>query len=91
MRGLIRSTKTREYDLFLSVLLESRKESGVSQRELARRIGRTQTYVSKIERGDQRMDIVELLAYCAGIGKQASHLVLRLELAVKSENGVSCP
>lgn len=83
MRNPIRSTKTREYDLFLAILLESRKESGVSQRELARLIDRTQTYISKIERGDQRMDVVELLAYCGGIGVPASHVVLKLEAAVK--------
>lgn len=84
MRNPIRSTKTREYDLFLSILTDARKESGVGQRELGRRLERTQSYVSKLERGDQRMDVIELLAYCNAIGAPASHIVLRLEAAIKS-------
>ena len=88
MRNPIRSTKTKEYDLFLKILIESRKESGVGQRELGKKLDRTQSYVSKLERGDQRMDVIELVQYCAAIGVPAAHVILKLEAAIKTTSSI---
>ena len=68
-----------EYDVLLRLLKDARKESGVSQRELARRLGKTQSYVSKIENGDQRMDVLEFLDYARAIGKEPAMLMLKLD------------
>ncbi|MFN3858798.1 MAG: helix-turn-helix domain-containing protein [Caulobacter sp.] len=43
----------------VEMLIALRKERGVSQGELAARIGRSQQIVSYIERGDRRIDVVE--------------------------------
>lgn len=43
----------------VEMLTALRKERGVSQGELAARIGRSQQIVSYIERGDRRIDVVE--------------------------------
>jgi transcriptional regulator with XRE-family HTH domain len=56
------------YERFQSLLLEARKASGLSQQEVADRLGRPQTYVSKCELGTRRMDVVEFLEIAEVIG-----------------------
>lgn len=49
-----------EYFTLGEVLKEAREELGLTQRALARKIGRTETSIGKIEAGQQRIDLVEL-------------------------------
>ncbi len=51
---------TREYAVVLRLLKAVREEAGVTQVELAERLGQTQSFVSKIERGDRRLDIIQI-------------------------------
>lgn len=49
------------YERFQAMLVEARRKSGLSQQEVADRLDRPQTYVSKCELGTRRMDVVEFL------------------------------
>lgn len=62
-----RSAFTEEYKVFLRLLREARKKKGMTQAELAERLGETQSWVSKCERGERRVDIVELRAFCQAL------------------------
>ena len=62
------STHNTDYQLLLSVLKTARKRMGVSQVELAERLGNTQTFVSKCERGERRIDAVELMEFAEALG-----------------------
>ncbi|MDQ3221816.1 MAG: helix-turn-helix domain-containing protein, partial [Acidobacteriota bacterium] len=59
-----KSIVSKEYSLFLEQLRNAREEKGLSQIELADRLGQTQSFVSKEERSERRIDIVELRAFC---------------------------
>jgi transcriptional regulator with XRE-family HTH domain len=59
-----KSTFTREYAVFCRLLRETRERAGITQVELAEKIGETQSYVSKVERGERRLDLVQLQAFC---------------------------
>jgi len=48
----------------MTALTEIRTEAGVTQRELARRLGRAHSYVSRIEKGDRRLDVPEFIQWC---------------------------
>jgi transcriptional regulator with XRE-family HTH domain len=50
----------RRYQLFLGKLKEARWEAGLSQVAVARALGRPQSFVSKCESGERRVDVVEL-------------------------------
>ncbi|MBL8300278.1 MAG: helix-turn-helix transcriptional regulator [Rhodanobacteraceae bacterium] len=65
---MTRSTHYPHYLAFLELLRESRKATGVTQVELAERLGNRQVFVSKIERGDRRLDVVDLIEYCNASG-----------------------
>lgn len=62
------STHNPDYRLLLEVLREARKQQGVSQVELANRLGNTQTFVSKCERGERRIDLVEFVEIAEALG-----------------------
>lgn len=53
-----------EYDAFLALLREARKTAGLTQSQAAERLGRPQSFVSKCESGERRVDVVELLHFC---------------------------
>lgn len=63
-----KSIYSKEYSLFLEQLRNAREEKGLTQTEVAERLGQTQSFVSKVERGERRVDIVELRAFCRAIG-----------------------
>jgi ribosome-binding protein aMBF1 (putative translation factor) len=56
------------YSLFTEELRAARDRVGVSQKELAARIGEDQTFVSKCERGVRRLDVVELKRWTDALG-----------------------
>jgi transcriptional regulator with XRE-family HTH domain len=70
---------SREYAAVLRLLRERRRESGMSQVELAKRLGLTQSQVSKFERGEKRLDIVELRAVCSAIGVGLAEFIRKLD------------
>lgn len=65
---MAQSTHNADYQLLLTVLRAARKRVGVSQVELAERLGNTQTFVSKCERGERRIDGVELVEFAEALG-----------------------
>jgi transcriptional regulator with XRE-family HTH domain len=63
-----KSIASQDYRVFLRELRAARKRSGLTQVELAAKIGETQSFVSKCERGERRLDIVEVRAICRAFG-----------------------
>lgn len=63
-----KSIYTEQYLLFLKLLRGARKRNNITQIELAARLGETQTFISKCERGERRVDIVELRKWCDAMG-----------------------
>lgn len=57
--------KTRNYHI---VLRQVRLQAGLTQAQLAERIGETQSYISKYESGEQRLDLYELEQICNAVG-----------------------
>jgi transcriptional regulator with XRE-family HTH domain len=62
-----KSVFTREYDVLRVLLREVRLRSNVTQVELAERLGETQSFISKCERGERRLDLVQLEAFCRAL------------------------
>lgn len=81
--AMAKSLYTREYDMFLKVLKAFRKQAGVTQVELAARIGETQSALSKAERGERRLDIVQLRAICEALGCTLGAFVRAYERELK--------
>lgn len=46
----------------VEVLVEARLKSGLTQAQVAKRVGKDQTFISIIERGQRRVDVLEFVA-----------------------------
>lgn len=57
----------RGYSAFLALLRQSRLAVGMTQANVAQRLGVRQSYVSRVESGERRMDVVELYAWLEAI------------------------
>lgn len=62
------------YRAMIEVIAEKRAGSGISQRELARRLGKPPSYVNKIELCERRLDIVEFVAIAGALAVPAEQL-----------------
>lgn len=58
---MTKSVFTTRYDEFRRLLIQTRKDAGVTQVDLAKRLSRPQSFVSKFERGERRLDVIEFL------------------------------
>ncbi len=76
-----KSIHSAGYVVFLKVLRKAREDAGLTQTQLAQRIGETQTFVSKCERGERRVDVVELRTFCQAFGVSLKQFVSTLERA----------
>ena len=74
-----KSLFTAKYEAFLAQLRRARFEVGYTQEQLAERLGTTQSFVSKCERGERRLDIVEVHAWCAALGTPFSKFTRRFD------------
>jgi len=63
----------------LALLRAKRLEAGLRQADLARRLGQPQSFVSKYESGERRLDILEIQRICQALGITLSEFVRQLE------------
>ena len=56
-----KSLHSQRYRLFRELLLAERERAGLTQVEVARLLRKPQSFVSKYERGDRRLDVTEFL------------------------------
>ncbi len=54
---------TKDHKNMVSQLKKVRLEIGFDQKEVAKILGKTQSYISKVESGQRRIDIVQLKAF----------------------------
>lgn len=52
-----------EYKKVVKNLRKAREDAGLRQEDVAQKLGKPQSYISKIERGERRIDVVELKAF----------------------------
>jgi transcriptional regulator with XRE-family HTH domain len=67
-----------DYRAAITALKEARMELGISQRELARRLGKPPSFVNKIEQLERRLDILEFIAVAEAMGLTAEGLLIQV-------------
>ena len=87
-----RTIHTPEHRLFVDVLERVRQQKRVTQVELAERLGKPQSFVSKCLSGERRIDVVEWLWYCEAIGISPTAFLNRMDrLKASRESGGKKP
>lgn len=72
---MTKSIYGNEYNKVVSNLRKARIEVGLRQEDVAQKLNKPQSYISKIERGERRIDVVELNAFARLYKKSLDYFV----------------
>ena len=75
------SVKVRRRRVLLDLLRQVRLDTGLRQVDVAKKLGKPQSFVSNYESGERRLDLLELQAVCEVLGITISDFVGRFEEA----------
>jgi len=64
----VSSISSNLYERIVGLLVQARKDAGITQTELGDRIGQRQTFISKVELGERRLDAAELIEISRAMG-----------------------
>lgn len=64
---------------FRAFLIDRRKDAGLTQAIVAKRLSKPQSYVAKYERGERRLDVVEFMEVAEAIGFDAVEFLRMLD------------
>lgn len=64
---------------FLSLVRRLRLDAGLRQADLARKLGESQSFVSRYESGERRLDVLELRHICQVLGVSLADFIKELE------------
>ena len=73
------SVFTDQYERFREILVQARRDASMTQVELAESLDRPQSFVSKYERGERRLDVVEFLEVTKAIGVNSISIIKQLD------------
>ena len=76
---MTKSVFTNCYVCFRQMLIQERQSKGVTQTQLAQRLNKPQSYVSKYENGERRLDVIEFLGIADCIGMDPVEFIRRLK------------
>lgn len=79
IRNATMKKKEIERKRLLELLRHVRLEAGLKQTELAKKLRRPQSFISKYESGERRLDLLELQQLCAALNLSLTEFVMRFE------------
>lgn len=81
----MKSIHNKTYQQLLSLLRSKRQDMGITQEELASRLGVGQGIVSKIETHERRLDLIELREICLALGISFPEFVMEFDKNLTQE------
>ena len=69
---------TARHKALVAMLIEARERAGMTQTDLANRLGEYQSFVARLESGQRRVDVVELIELAGILGFDAPSMVQAL-------------
>lgn len=73
-----------QYKVVGGILADARRGAGFTQQVLAKRLGKPQSFVSEYERGQRRIDVVELLAISRTLQTDALKVLTEIAACIPS-------
>lgn len=68
------------YEILQKALVEARLSKCLTQTEVATRLGKPQSFVSKYESGERRLDVIELLEVCQALAIKPSSILNKMDI-----------
>lgn len=80
---MTRTLHTKPYAKLVEILVEARRAHGLTQQQVAARLGKPQSYVAKIERRERRLDVIEFIALAHALNSDPADLFSEITVALK--------
>ena len=74
-RGVTKTIHTSNQRAFRELMLQARRNAGLTQRELAERLDKPQSFIAKYEGGERRLDVLEFVTIATVIGADPLRLL----------------
>jgi len=79
---MLKGPHTKQRQRFQELLIDLRKNAGLTQTDIAEKLGKPQSYVSKYETGERRLDVIEFLEVAKATGFNPSKAIKKLGEAI---------
>lgn len=73
----------KETQVLIELLRDIRLRAGLTQAELSGRLGRAQSFISDVERGQRRLDLIQVRDVCTAVGLSLREFVGMLEARIE--------
>jgi ribosome-binding protein aMBF1 (putative translation factor) len=83
IQKMVSSIRTKRHKRLIELVTAERKQAGIRQIQLAKKIKRSQTWIARLESGERRLDVVELLDLAEAIGFDAPAMVAAVQQSKK--------
>lgn len=74
------------YGILCSLLISARERAGLTQQDVAQALGKPQSFVSKYERGQRRLDVTEFVEVALALGADPAELMAAYRSRVESSS-----
>ncbi|MFM2319493.1 MAG: hypothetical protein RLZZ215_2114 [Pseudomonadota bacterium] len=77
---MVKTLHSPAYEFFCSLLIVARETAGLTQSDVASRLERPQSFVSKYESGERRLDVLEFLQICQVLDADSQAILNAVQL-----------
>lgn len=77
-----KTLRSKPHQVLIAELVAARKAAGMTQQELATKLGRPQSFVAKYENGERRLDVIEFLMIAEILGARMRGVLSRVSKAL---------
>ena len=75
---LRKTLRSKGHRALIDILVASREQAGLTQRDLAARLKRPHSFIGRIEAGERRVDVIEFIEIARVMGLDPEHLFAKL-------------
>lgn len=83
--------RSPEHQLLVDELVAARKAAGLTQEELARKVGKHQSHISRLEAAERDVSVLDLVLWCQATGVKFSDFARLFEKKLEEQKGVGEP
>ena len=76
---MAKSLHSKAYKRLTELLVRARHNAGLTQQQVADKLGKPQSFVAKYEKGERRLDLIEFIDICRAIGANPTEIIERLQ------------
>jgi ribosome-binding protein aMBF1 (putative translation factor) len=81
--GKVKTIYSKRHKRLIELVTAERKQAGIRQVQLAKKLKRSQTWIARLEGGERRLDVVELIDLAEAIGFDAPGIVAIVQQSKK--------